>query len=119
MKDVPKYGQPTQNTTVNELNTPQKQEIIINHQGPPTQSVTNIHTTYGTQPITQTCPFCKKPVVSKVSRSCSVGSVFLCICTCFTFWVCVQCCRNKEITCCDAKHTCPNCNKTLGYYENC
>ena len=118
MTDSPAYGEPIQNNTQNVLNASQPQGIISNQQTP--QFVINTITpTFGTQPVSINCPFCKQPITSNVSRSCSIGSVLLCICTCFIFWVCVQCCRNKEITCCNAKHTCPNCGKTLGYYENC
>lgn len=111
------YGQPISNTTMNEMNPPQQQGIILNQHTP--QTVTTVTTTFGSRPVTMNCTFCKQPVTTKVSRSCSIGSFLLCCCTCFIFWVCVQCCRNKEITCCDAKHTCPNCGRTLGYYENC
>ena len=117
MTDSPVYGEPIQNNTQNELNVSQPQGIISNQQTP--QTVVSVTTTFGTQPVSMNCTFCKQPITTKVNRSCSIGSVLLCICTCFIFWVCIQCCRNKEITCCNAEHTCPNCGKTLGYYENC
>ena len=117
MSGSPSYGEAIQNNTQNQLNPNQPPNIIKNQEEP--KIVVNAQMAFGTKPVSTTCPFCKQAVTSNVSRSCSIGSVFLCICTCFIFWICVQCCRNKEITCCNAKHTCPNCGKTLGYYENC
>ena len=117
MNQKPAYGQPIQ-TQQNVNPTDQTHSIILN-QGQP-QIVANYNNiNFGTKPISITCQFCQQPVTSKVDESVSIGSVVLCICLCLGFWVCVQCCRNKEINCCDAKHTCPNCGNVLGYYKSC
>ena len=90
---------------------------IYNQSGPTVVNV--VGTNFGTRPVSLTCQFCKTPVVTNVIETCSCGSVCLCIMTGFLMWVCIQCCRNKEINCCDAKHVCPNCGQVLGYYKSC
>ena len=90
---------------------------IYNQSGPTVVNVVGTH--FGTKPVSLTCQFCKTPITTNVVEECSCCSVCLCILTGFVFWVCVQCCRNKEINCCDATHTCPNCGQVLGYYKSC
>ena len=103
----PHTGYPTANTST----------AVINQTRP--QVVNVMNTQFGTKPVSITCQFCKAPVTTVVEKSCNCCSCLLCWFTCLVFWICVQCCRNKEITCCDAKHTCPNCGQTLGYYNTC
>ena len=118
------YGEPVQNTTQNELNPYGPQGIALNQQAPPqvVMNVMNVNKNFGTKPVSMNCPFCKMPILSNVSRTCNFMTFLAFICTCWIAW-CVLCCihlyRNKEVTCCDAKHTCPNCGRTLGYYDNC
>ena len=70
-------------------------------------------------PVSVTCQFCHTPVTTNVHKTCNCLNTLLCIFTGLLIWICIQCCRKKEITCCDAKHTCPNCGQQLGYYDSC
>ncbi len=97
---------------------PQYDSNVVMNQGTP-QVVNVVTSSFGTKPVSITCQFCKTPVTTNVNKSCDCCSFLLCWCTCLVFWVCVQCCRNKEINCWDAQHTCPNCGQVLGYYTAC
>ena len=90
---------------------------IMNQMGPP---VINVGLSrFGTHPISITCQFCKTPITTNVVKSCSCCAVLLCFFTGLFIWICIQCCRDKEINCCDATHYCPNCGQMLGHYESC
>ena len=107
----PPYGQPT-------LAPPQGQTvpIVLNQQQPVTLPSPE---KFGTTPIAMNCIFCKKPIVTKVNRTCNVCACILCYLTGLVFYVCVQACRKKEFCCYDGEHTCPNCGKVLGNYNAC
>ena len=102
---MPPYGMTPQNTIINQ--TKPKVINVISGQ------------TFGTKPVSITCQFCKNPVTTTVNKTCNCCSVCLCIWTGFVFWVCVQCCRKKEINCLDATHICPSCGHQLGAYNSC
>ena len=74
---------------------------------------------FGTQPVSINCQFCRTPITTKVRTSLNFCNCLLCFFTSFTFWVCVQCIRKKEINCLNAEHKCPNCGQILGYYSAC
>ena len=93
-----------------------KRTIIINQQQPVTIANPNM---FKTTPVATTCPFCRKTMTTNVSTSCNCCSVLLCWFTCLAFYVCVQCCRGKDICCYDAKHTCPHCGGLVGTYTSC
>ena len=111
------YGQPIRQNMPNYINP--SQPIMYNQVQPQPQIVNMVNTQFGTQPVSLTCQFCQTPVTTVVEKSFSICSCLLCWCTGFVFWVCVQCCRKKEINCCDAKHKCPNCGQYLGSYTSC
>lgn len=105
------YTQSTQPQVVGQA------QVVSNQTGTPViiQSATN----FNTVPVSLVCQFCKQPVTTTVETSCSCSACCLCCWTGFVVYACIQACRGKNICCKDAKHTCPNCNRQLGYYEAC
>jgi lipopolysaccharide-induced tumor necrosis factor-alpha factor len=98
---------------------PQSQSPVNNQVQPQQQVINVVNAEFGTLPVSITCQFCKTPVTTNVKKSCSCCSCLLCIVTVFFIWLCIQCFRKKEINCCDAQHTCPNCGQILGNYKSC
>ena len=114
------YGQPV--TSADQMG-PQNQAygqpgqpIVINQQSPVMMANPLM---FKTTPIALTCIFCNKPCTTVVQKKCNVCACLLCWCTGLIFYVCVQCCRQKDICCCDATHTCPNCGQVVGTYTAC
>ena len=97
---------------------PMPQPIVVNQATPQVVNVVGAQT-FGTVPVSITCQFCKNPVTTTVEKSCSCGACCLCMMTGFIFYACIQCCRGKEICCCDAVHKCPSCQQQLGAYQAC
>ena len=115
----PSYGPPPGAMTQQPPQYPSQQEVVKNQtQAQVVQVVQGIQP-FGTQPVSITCQFCKQPVTTEVVKSCSCCSCCLCIMTGLFIWICIQCCRNKEINCWDAQHKCPNCQQILGNYQSC
>ena len=108
------YGQPMGGPSM----PPSSQNVVYNQAQPQVVNVISGQT-FGTKPVSITCQFCKNPVTTNVEKSCNCCSCLLCCWTGFIFWVCIQCCRNKEINCCDATHKCPQCGQILGNYTSC
>jgi hypothetical protein len=51
-----------------------------------------------------------------VERKCSC----LAVCCLFLGWMTVcQMCKGKDLTCCDAEHSCANCGGKIGTYNAC
>ena len=71
------------------------------------------------KPITIKCPYCNNTVNTKVKEIYSCKACCLCCITGVCFYICVQACRDKDICCFDAEHTCPTCGKRLGNYKAC
>ena len=96
------------------------QGIVVNQPQPQPQVVNIVaNQAFGTQPVSITCQFCNKPVTTTVNKTCNCCTCCLCWVTGLFVWICIQCCRKKEINCCDATHYCPNCGQMLGHYESC
>ena len=95
------------------------QQVVNNQAQPQVVTVVQGGQTFGTQPVSITCQFCKQPVTTEVVKKCSCGACCLCCVTGLLIWLCIQCCRNKEINCWDAEHKCPNCQQILGNYQSC
>ena len=116
----PPYGQPVtsagQMGPQNQAYGQPGQPIVINQQSPVMMANPLM---FKTTPIALTCIFCKKPCTTVVQQKCNVCACLLCWCTGLIFYVCVQCCRQKDICCCDATHTCPNCGQVVGTYTAC
>ena len=66
-----------------------------------------------------TCPFCRKPMTTKVKLSINICACLLCYFTGIIFYVCVQCFREKDLCCFDAEHTCTECGNVVGTYTPC
>ena len=122
------YGQPAQQYPPQQPQIPPQQpqtypsqQQVVNNQTQPqvVQIVQQGAQEFGTKPVSMVCTFCKKPVSTKVVKSCNCCSCFCCFTTLFIGWFCVQCYRKKEINCCDATHKCPECDKDLGNYTSC
>ena len=71
---------------------------------------------FGSKPISTYCPNCRFPVTTVSTKKCNCCSCCWCFC-CIELWLLIQCCRNKEITCYDYKHTCPRCGFEIGNYD--
>ncbi len=108
----PGYGEPPGGPKVGD------RSIVIMNQTQP-QVVNVMNSNFGTKPVSLTCQFCKTPITTHVKKTFDCCSCLLCLFTSFLIWLCVQCCRDKEINCWDAKHTCPNCGQVLRYYNSC
>ena len=116
----PPYGQPV--TSAGQMG-PQNQAygqpglpIVINQQSPVAMANPLM---FKTTPIALTCIFCNKPCTTVVQKKCNVCACLLCWCTGLLCYVCIQCCRQKDICFCDATHTCPNCGQVVGTYTAC
>ena len=115
----PSYGPPPGGMTQQPPQYPSQQQLVNNQAQPQVVQVVQGAQTFGTQPISMTCQFCSKPITTEVVKTCSCGACCLCCVTGLIFWICIQCCRNKEINCWDAQNKCPNCQQTLGSYQSC
>ena len=116
----PPYGQPAisadQMAPQNQAYGQPGQPIVINQQSPVMMANPLM---FKTTPVALTCIFCNKPCTTVVQKKCNVCACLLCWCTGLLCYVCVQCCRQKDICCCDATHTCPNCGQVVGTYTAC
>ena len=85
----PPYGQPT-------LAPPQGQPVpvVLNQQQPVTLPSPE---KFGTTPIAMNCIFCKKPITTKVNRTCNICACLLCYLTGLVFYVLVQACRKNSV----------------------
>ena len=106
------YGGP-----IRAVNYYQNGSPFVNQQKP--KIVVVSESDFGGVPIQRFCQKCQTLIMTNVHKSCNCCSVLLCMFTGLLIWICIQCGRGKELTCCDAKHTCPNCGEILGYYEAC
>ena len=113
---IPPHGMPPQGMPPKGM--PPSQAMVTNQTQPQVVNVVSGET-FGTHPVSLTCQFCKNPVTTTVNKTCNCCTCCLCIMTGFIFWVCIQCCRKKEINCLDATHICPSCGHQLGAYNSC
>ncbi len=102
------YGRPA-------LNPGPPQAVIITNQNP---GVVN-PAIFKTTPVALTCMFCKRPMTTVVNTTCNCCACVLCYFTGLLIYVCVQCCRDKDICCYDAVHRCPHCGNIVGTYTAC
>ena len=110
----PGYGQPMQGPPI-----ATSQGFVANQAQPQVVQVVTGQQNFGTKPVSLTCQFCKNPVTTNVEKKCNCCTCCLCCWTGFFIFICIQCCRDKEIGCSDATHTCPNCGQILGNYNSC
>ena len=109
----PGYGMPQQQQPP----VQQQQQPVVNQAQP--QVINVVNQEFRTSPVSITCQFCKNPVTTVVEKHCNCCACCLCWMTGLVFFVCIQCCRGKEIGCCDATHKCPTCGQILGTYVAC
>ena len=109
----PQYGQPVA-SAVPSGGMPNT--IIINQQNPNTMMNPMM---FKTNPIAINCGFCNKTITTTVIKKCNCCACCLCWFTGVCIYLCVQACRNKDLCCYDATHTCPNCGNVVGTYIAC
>ena len=114
MTNPDNYGSPIQ------AGANDQTQVIINNQDKPVIFIQPIlPTKLGTSPVYMNCPNCKVPVITNVEKKWSWCSCCLCYWTGLLIWFLIQLCRDKQITCYDARHTCPKCGRILGEFESC
>ena len=118
MGGPPRYGHPSGGTPHGPPHGPPPQGVVVNQAQPQVVNVVSAET-FGTTPVSLTCQFCKNPVTTVVQKKCNCCTCCLCWITGVCFFICIQCCRKKEIGCSDATHTCPSCGQILGTYNSC
>ena len=94
-------------------------EVVVNQPAPEVALSALNPDIYKIAPVTVKCPFCKKVVTTSVETSCSCAACCFCCWTGYLIYMCIQCCRNKDICCCNAEHSCPSCGKQIGHYSAC
>ena len=111
--------------TQNPMN-PYGQPVLVPQQYPPPQPVIINQPVavvdprmFKTTPVALTCMFCNTPITTVVRTTCNCCACVLCWFTGLLFYVCVQCCRDKDICCYDAVHKCPHCGNIVGTYTAC
>ena len=97
----------------------QTQVIIVNQTEPVIIAQPISPSKLGTFPVYMYCPNCKVSVTTNVEKKWNWGSCCLCCWTTITIWFLIQICRDKQITCYDAKHSCPKCGRIIGEFESC
>ncbi|MCQ2819365.1 MAG: LITAF-like zinc ribbon domain-containing protein [archaeon] len=89
--------------------------VVVQNQVDPEEMLPN----FRSSPIKTICPYCNTQIRTYVETH--LNCLNLC-CYCWTsciVWTAFQLCRGKDLSCSDARHFCPKCGKTLGYYEAC
>ena len=71
---------------------------------------------FSRESLTMSCPFCKKPIRTKIKKSTNMKALLIAIGTCFCGFACMQVCNNKAIDINDYEHSCPNCSFIIGTY---
>ena len=97
------YAQPIPNTSTNDINAQNQQDLIINQQVPPVV-LQYVYTEFQTEPVSLVCQFCKSPITTNVKKSANVcaiitfilGVLFGIVGACV--WICAQSCRKKKST---------------------
>ena len=111
--DRNKYGTPVVQTTTS------TGAVVVNQESPVTVVTVLDPSLFKTSTVITQCPYCRNVVSTDVQTSCNCCAFCCCCWTGFVFYACVQCCRGKDICCCNAIHTCPSCKKQLGSYVAC
>lgn len=115
----PVYAAPIQpNPVVVTSPNDQTQAVLVN-QVQPVIIAPILPTKIGASPAYMNCPNCNANVTSNVEKKWSWGSCCLCCWTGVVIWLIIQVVREKDITCYDATHKCPNCGRVLGHFESC
>ncbi len=94
------------------------QQIILNQRANP-QIVYIDTTNFKTSPCNTVCPYCKNRIQTKVNTKCNWYSCLFCYFCGVLTWILIQCCRNKQLNCCDSEHFCPMCGNKIADYISC
>ena len=114
------YGKPIQEGPSNPTEpNDQTQAIIVNQAQPVVIAPLYTRPRIGASPVFMNCPNCKTQITTNVVKKWSWGACCLCCWTGALIWIIIQLCREKDITCYDATHTCPNCGKLIYQFESC
>ena len=83
--------------------------------------VTRTHTTrladIGPKSERMVCPFCQEDIDTEVKKTRNMKAFLTAIGTCYCGFAIFQMCRNKEVSCEDVEHSCPNCKHIVGIYH--
>ena len=71
----------------------------------------------GLEPKKIACPFCEEEIDTVVEKSTNMKALITAIATLYIGFVMIQTCRGKAVGWEDCQHSCPKCNKTIGYYR--
>ena len=69
-----------------------------------------------------TCPYCHRPTTTRLYKRCDCCNLLCCLLSmeCFCLpWICLQCCRGKNLSCYSASHYCGSCGGFLREYHAC
>ena len=69
-----------------------------------------------TDPITTVCPFCKTQITTITNTEFNWKACCVCCWTGYLVFLCIQMANDKDCSCYDCTHTCPNCSTTIGKY---
>ena len=109
---------PVNNVVLGQVGEIQNQNVkIVQNQVDPKNE--NLFPTFKSTAIRMVCPFCQAKIRTFVETN--LNCLNLC-CYCWTtclVWTCFQLIRGKDLSCSDARHSCPKCGRTLGHYEAC
>jgi len=62
------------------------------------------------------CPHCNQEIDTQIETSMNMKALITAIATLYIGYVLIQICKNKEVTCVDCEHSCPNCKHIIGKY---
>ena len=68
------------------------------------------------RPLNTFCPFCKSPIVTVIRPETNLTAWCCCLWSCGIIFACIQMAKNKEMSCYDYTHTCPQCGSIIGKY---
>ena len=96
----------------------QNQQIIVNQ--PIMPRVIYVDSSkFTTSPCPMSCPFCKSQINTVVKKKWNWFSCVFCLWAGLCCWAGLQYCRNKQLNCYDADHSCPVCHNKIGDYSSC
>ena len=85
----------------------------------PAVDMLRIQSSLKSRPKSITCPYCREAITTNTSRSCNCCNFCCCLWTACLCWCIFNCCRGKDLNCCDANHYCPKCNQLIYKYTVC
>ena len=70
-------------------------------------------------PFSTVCPSCKNQITTTAVQTFNCATCCMCCYTGLVLFICIQCCRGKDLCCYDAVHKCPVCGQTVAIYNSC